>query len=118
MTPSSLHDPHNNVPEVTPDDDWGDHHESDGTAAGMLPPRKQRADPAKGRKGAEQQGFRIGTNHETASESPAVESAGLVEPTGDVRVKTGGRPAKLYRFRREVLLERPAPGVRIKAARG
>ncbi|MCB1510808.1 MAG: NAD regulator, partial [Hyphomicrobiaceae bacterium] len=47
-----------------------------------------------------------------------VESAGLVEPTGDVRVKTGGRPAKLYRFRREVLLERPAPGVRIKAARG
>jgi len=46
-----------------------------------------------------------------------VESAGLVEPTGEVRVKTGGRPAKLYRFRREVLLERPAPGVRIKAAR-
>lgn len=46
-----------------------------------------------------------------------VESAGLVEPTGDVRVKTGGRPAKLYRFRKEVLLERPAPGVRIKTAR-
>jgi hypothetical protein len=46
-----------------------------------------------------------------------VESAGLVEPTGDVRVKTGGRPAKLYRFRQEVLLERPAPGVRIKSTR-
>lgn len=46
-----------------------------------------------------------------------VESAGLVEPTGEVRVKTGGRPAKLYRFRREVLLERPAPGVRVKPAR-
>jgi hypothetical protein len=46
-----------------------------------------------------------------------VESAGLVEPTGEVRVKTGGRPAKLYRFRREVLIERPAPGVRIKPAR-
>lgn len=47
-----------------------------------------------------------------------VESAGLVEPTGEVRAKTGGRPAKLYRFRREVLLERPAPGVRVKLGRG
>ncbi|MGI9423585.1 MAG: NUDIX hydrolase [Hyphomicrobiaceae bacterium] len=47
-----------------------------------------------------------------------VESAGLVEPTGELRVKTGGRPAKLYRFRKEVVLERPAPGVRVKAGRG
>ncbi len=47
-----------------------------------------------------------------------VESAGLVEPTGDVKTRTGGRPAKLFRFRREVLLERPAPGVRIKLGRG
>lgn len=47
-----------------------------------------------------------------------VESAGLVEPTGEVRVKTGGRPAKLYRFRREVLMERPSPGVRVKLGRG
>jgi hypothetical protein len=43
-----------------------------------------------------------------------VEGAGLVEPTGEVKLRTGGRPAKLYRFRREVLLERPAPGVRVK----
>jgi len=48
-----------------------------------------------------------------------VESVGLVEPTGEVRTHTGGRPARLYRFRREVLLERAAPGVRVKAvARG
>ena len=47
-----------------------------------------------------------------------VESAGLVEPTGEVRVKTGGRPARLYRFRREVVLERPAPGVRVNLGRG
>ena len=47
-----------------------------------------------------------------------VESAGLVEPTGEVRAKTGGRPAKLFRFRREVLLERPSPGVRVKLGRG
>ncbi|MGQ0672707.1 MAG: NUDIX hydrolase [Hyphomicrobium sp.] len=46
-----------------------------------------------------------------------VESAGLVEPTGEVKTRTGGRPAKLFRFRREVLLERPAPGVRVKAGR-
>jgi hypothetical protein len=44
-----------------------------------------------------------------------VESMGLVEPTGDVRAHTGGRPAKLYRFRHNVLLEKPAPGVRVKA---
>lgn len=47
-----------------------------------------------------------------------VEGAGLVEPTGEVKTQTGGRPAKLYRFRREVLLERPAPGVRVKPGRG
>lgn len=46
-----------------------------------------------------------------------VESAGLVEPTGEVKTQTGGRPAKLFRFRREVLLERPAPGVRVKPIR-
>lgn len=36
---------------------------------------------------------------------------GLVEGTGRMESETGGRPAELYRFRREVLLERPAPGV-------
>lgn len=44
-----------------------------------------------------------------------VEGAGLVETTGEVKTRTGGRPAKLFRFRREVLLERPAPGVRVSA---
>ena len=47
-----------------------------------------------------------------------VETGGLVEPTGEYRFRTGGRPAQLYRFRRDVLLERPAPGVRIKTGRG
>ncbi len=42
-----------------------------------------------------------------------VESGGLVEGTGDVDPNTGGRPAELFRFRREVLRERPRPGVRI-----
>ncbi len=46
-----------------------------------------------------------------------VETAGLVEPTGVVRTNTGGRPAKLFRFRRDVLLERPSPGVRVKTGR-
>ena len=44
-----------------------------------------------------------------------VENCGLVDSTGDVRTNTGGRPAKLFRFRHEVLLERPAPGVRVHA---
>jgi hypothetical protein len=46
-----------------------------------------------------------------------VESGGLVEPTGDYRFRTGGRPAQLYRFRRDVVMERLAPGVRVKAGR-
>jgi hypothetical protein len=46
-----------------------------------------------------------------------MEASGLVEETGDVRTATGGRPAKVYRFRREALMERPAPGVRVKSAR-
>jgi hypothetical protein len=46
-----------------------------------------------------------------------VEQGGLVEGTGNVSTATGGRPARLYRFRREVLLERPAPGLRVKAGR-
>lgn len=40
-----------------------------------------------------------------------VERAGLVEGTNRLHHDTGGRPAELFRFRREVLRERPAPGV-------
>jgi hypothetical protein len=40
-----------------------------------------------------------------------VEAGGLVEGTGKLEGATGGRPAELFRFRREVLRERPAPGV-------
>lgn len=40
-----------------------------------------------------------------------VEQGGLVEETGQRSEGTGGRPAKLFTFRREVLRERPAPGV-------
>ncbi len=47
-----------------------------------------------------------------------VEQQGLVEETGGLRTETGGRPARLYRFRREVLRERPAPGLRLPRASG
>lgn len=43
-----------------------------------------------------------------------VEKGGLVVATGDVSEETGGRPAKLYRFRKEVLLERSTAGVRVR----
>jgi hypothetical protein len=46
-----------------------------------------------------------------------VEQQGLVEETGEISAATGGRPARLVRFRREVLLERPTPGVRLRASR-
>jgi hypothetical protein len=42
-----------------------------------------------------------------------VEGAELVEPTGETSARTGGRPAALYRFRRKILDERPAPGLKL-----
>lgn len=42
-----------------------------------------------------------------------VEGQGLVEGTGRFSAAARGRPAELFRFRREVLSERPAPGVRL-----
>jgi hypothetical protein len=47
-----------------------------------------------------------------------VGSANLVEPTGEWDQRTGGRPAELYRFRREVLRERPAPGLGLRRLGG
>ena len=44
-----------------------------------------------------------------------VETEALVEPTGVMSTQTGGRPAALYRFRRDVLQERPAPGLRVRS---
>ncbi len=46
-----------------------------------------------------------------------VEGQGLVEGTGRISRKTGGRPAEQFRFRRDVLRERPAPGVRLTGRR-
>ncbi|KPF55992.1 NAD regulator [Rhizobium sp. AAP116] len=42
-----------------------------------------------------------------------VEGAELVEATGSTQAATGGRPAALFRFRRQVLEERPAPGLKV-----
>jgi len=42
-----------------------------------------------------------------------VETAALVEPTGETSTATGGRPAAMFRFRREVVQERPTPGLRL-----
>jgi hypothetical protein len=41
----------------------------------------------------------------------------LVEETGDRLVDTGGRPARLYRFRREILANRRVAGTRLPAGR-
>jgi hypothetical protein len=42
-----------------------------------------------------------------------VETGALVEPTGEMSTATGGRPAARFRFRREVIQERPSPGLRL-----
>lgn len=46
-----------------------------------------------------------------------VDKGGLVEDTGKKDSHMGGRPAALMRFRREVLYERPAPGLRLRPSR-
>lgn len=46
-----------------------------------------------------------------------VEDQGLVERTGKYAPIARGRPAELFRFRREVLGERPAPGLRLGSRR-
>jgi hypothetical protein len=46
-----------------------------------------------------------------------VEDQGLVEGTGKFNSPPRGRPAELFRFRREVLRERPSPGVKLARQR-
>lgn len=41
----------------------------------------------------------------------------LVEPTGDTDTETGGRPARLYRFRRSILDERTIAGTKLPRTR-
>ncbi len=47
-----------------------------------------------------------------------VAEQGLVEGTGKFSAPARGRPAELFHFRREVLRERPAPGMRLGVRRG
>lgn len=43
-----------------------------------------------------------------------VEASEAAEPTGATLAATGGRPAALFRFRREVAAERPGAGLRVR----
>jgi len=46
-----------------------------------------------------------------------IEQQELVEETGGVLAGTGGRPARLYRFRRQILAERSVAGTKVPATR-
>ena len=46
-----------------------------------------------------------------------IERTQLVEGLGRYRVETGGRPAELFRFRREILSEKPAYGLSLPSVR-
>ncbi len=46
-----------------------------------------------------------------------IDQQDLVEETGEVATETGGRPAKLFRFRREVLAERAVVGSKLPLVR-
>lgn len=41
-----------------------------------------------------------------------------MEETGEMATGTAGRPAKLFRFRRDVLLERAIAGSKLPVSRG
>lgn len=48
-----------------------------------------------------------------------VEGSGMVEEvSGKKSAEAGGRPAALFRFRKDVVFERPAPGVKLSPAMG
>ncbi|MDO5630035.1 MAG: hypothetical protein Q4G43_17115 [Mobilicoccus sp.] len=59
-----------------------------------------------------------GTELHTQNFRRLVQAQQLVEATGATESGTGGRPAKLYRFRREVELERYAAGTKLPLSRG
>jgi hypothetical protein len=46
-----------------------------------------------------------------------LDRSGLVVGVGEMEAKTGGRPAELYRFRREALAEGPVGGIHVPAPR-
>ena len=46
-----------------------------------------------------------------------IDQQDLVEETGEVTTETGGRPAKVFRFRREVLAERQVAGTKLPLVR-
>ncbi len=46
-----------------------------------------------------------------------IDQQDLVEETGEVATETGGRPAKLFRFRREILAERAIVGTKLPLVR-
>lgn len=46
-----------------------------------------------------------------------IEQQALVEETGELHAGTGGRPARLYRFRRQVLQERQVAGTKLPTTR-
>ena len=47
-----------------------------------------------------------------------IEQQDLVEETGQLTVGSAGRPAKLFRFRSDVLLERAISGSKLPLAKG
>jgi hypothetical protein len=47
-----------------------------------------------------------------------IDQQDLVEETGDMATETGGRPAKLFRFRRDVVAERAVTGSKLPLVRG
>lgn len=111
MTPSSLHDPHNQVPEVTPDDEWGDPHAADAAthaSLGLLPPRKSRGGDLERPAESGDGGLRIDLTPIDNSR-PDDDSRGLEveEIDGTVTRLTADLPAPTVTERRAIFIHRP-----------
>jgi hypothetical protein len=109
---ANLIDPNNHVPDVSPDDDWGDiadWHPSRYVSAGILPPKRKTVDaPTSKSSQSDDEGFRIGSHLPQRQDDPSADELEIHEITGSV-VRLNPEPTGPARAERQVVFqERPA----------
>lgn len=115
---TNLIDPHNHVPEVTPDDEWGDAeglHPNFDAAATILPPKRQRTDEAPGRAN---EGLRIESTQIRRENSEPAQTLEVQQIDGTV-VRLAPEEPSVEKMPRHIAFhERPAREVEEPARRG
>jgi hypothetical protein len=119
---TKLIDPHNHVPEVTPDDEWGDAeglHPNFDAAATILPPKRQRTDEAQPRpSGRSNEGLRIESTQIRRENSEPSQALEVQQIDGKV-VRLAPEEPSVERMPRHIAFhERPTREVEEPARRG